>query len=255
MPNAEMRQRRAVSTACVLTLLFGVAPSRAQTAEVIPAATIPAATIPAATIPAATVDALHALSQMAAVIFSGQVTAIRRQEPDGGIVEVEFAVEDAVRGVNGDTYTLREWSGLWTAENEPFRVGQRYLMLLHAPGRAGLSSPVGGTDGAIPILGVAGRGSGSPEPAEPAVAASSATDGRMVDLRWVAARVARTVSYAAEPVARPTSQPVVLLPNAHAAQVDVTSPSPSVAAASGGAAYSAVLAALRSWELTGYAAR
>ena len=73
-----------------------------------------------------------------------------------GVVEIEFAVEDAVRGVSGGTYTLREWAGLWPAGDEPFRVGQRYLMLLHAPGAAGLSSPVGGMDGAIPIRGGTG---------------------------------------------------------------------------------------------------
>jgi hypothetical protein len=32
-----------------------------------------------------------------------------------GVVEITFAVEDAVRGVSGSTYTLREWAGLWPA--------------------------------------------------------------------------------------------------------------------------------------------
>ena len=77
---------------------------------------------------------------------------------------------------------LREWGGLWEGTDERYRVGQRLLMLLHAPGASGLSSPVSGMDGAIPLL-----------------AGASATAEPMVDLRWVAARVSRgPVRYRAE---------------------------------------------------------
>jgi hypothetical protein len=127
-------------------------------------------------------SALADLSQRADVIFAGQVTAVRRHEGQGGAsgtVEIDFAVQDAVRGVAGGLYTLREWGGLWQAGQTPFRVGQRYLMLLHAPGPGGLSSPVGGQDGAIPIRGGAGI--------------------RTVDLRWMAARVERPIAYTEEP--------------------------------------------------------
>jgi hypothetical protein len=172
------------------------------------------------------------MTQMAAVIFAGQVVAIRLPQRAGGVVEIDFAVEDAIRGVSGGTYVLREWGGLWAAGNEPLRVGQRYLMLLHAPGPAGLSSPVGGTDGAIPILGGEAR----------------AADGRVVDLRWVATRVARTVAYGAEPVARSTLQPVALRADARAAQVDVAAMPSSGDGAARGAAYAAVMGALRGWE-------
>jgi hypothetical protein len=149
-------------------------------------------------------EALLAMEQMAGVIFAGQVVAVRRQvgnDGAAGIVEIEFAVDDAVRGVNGGSYTLREWAGLWPAGDEPFRVGQRFLMLLHAPSAAGFSSPVGGMDGAIPI-----RGGG--------LAATSATgagavgaDGLVVDMRWVQTWVVRTLAYRAESVARPTGMP------------------------------------------------
>ncbi len=61
----------------------------------------------------ATEDALHAMTQMAAVIFAGRVVAIRQPQRAGGAVEIEFAVEDAIRGVSGGTYVLREWGGLW----------------------------------------------------------------------------------------------------------------------------------------------
>jgi hypothetical protein len=117
-----------------------------------------------ATPPQSANDALHSMSRLAGAIFTGQVVAVRRIEGVNGatgVVEIDFAVEDAVRGVGGSAYTLREWAGLWPAGDEPFRVGQRYLMLLHVPGAAGLSSPVGGTDGAIPIHGTgAGDGRG-----------------------------------------------------------------------------------------------
>jgi hypothetical protein len=96
------------------------------------------------------VDVLHQLSDKADVIFAGQVLAIRR--PNGGVVEVEFRVDQAIRGCTAGTpYILREWAGLWAGDNQRYRVGQRLLMLLHAPSAAGMSSPIGGLDGAIPI--------------------------------------------------------------------------------------------------------
>ena len=110
----------------------------------------------AQTLPTTSEDALHAMEESAGVIFTGQVTAVRRVGAKGGaagMVEIDFAVQDAVRGVSGGGYTLREWAGLWPGDDEPFRVGQQYLMLLHSPGASGLSSPVGGMDGAIPIRG------------------------------------------------------------------------------------------------------
>src|ERR1700733_12985976 len=100
--------------------------------------------------PETVVDVLHQLSDKADVIFAGQVLAIRR--PGNGVVEVEFRVDEAIRGcTSGTTYTLREWAGLWMADDQRYRVGQRLLMLLHSPGAGGLSSPVSGLDGAIPI--------------------------------------------------------------------------------------------------------
>jgi len=156
--------------------------------------------------------ALREMTQLAGVIFTGPVMEIRRMGGETGVVEIVFAVEDAVRGVSGATYTVREWAGLWPAGDTPFVVGQRYLMLLHTPSAAGLSSPVGGMDGAIPIRGVAGGGMvGANATAEEiagidtggSVAAGSAgagstsgrstVDGRVVDLRWVGTRVTRPV--------------------------------------------------------------
>ena len=100
--------------------------------------------------PQTVVDILHDLSDKADVIFAGQVLAIRR--PNNGVVEVEFRVDQAIRGCTAGTpYILREWDGLWAGDSQRYRVGQRLLMLLHATSAAGMSSPVGGLDGAIPI--------------------------------------------------------------------------------------------------------
>lgn len=205
---------------CVLSLAAAMLSSRAQTPGQLTQQIAPATEIE-----------LHALSRQAGVIFAGQVIAIRHNDAATGVVEIDFAVEDAVRGVNGGTYTLREWAGLWSAANQPFRVGERYLMLLHAPGSAGLSSPVGGSDGAIPIRG-----------------------GGMVDLRWIAARVVRPVAYSAAPLPRPPSLGFNERANAMSgslSQIDLPAPVEAAASSTGSAAYPAVLALLRSWERAG----
>jgi hypothetical protein len=132
------------------------------------------------------IDVLHQLSDKADVIFAGQVLAIRH--PNEGVVEVEFRVDQAIRGwAVGTPYVLREWAGLWAGGNQRYRVGQRLLMLLHAPGAAGISSPVGGLDGAIPIRqgGSVMPSGDTGEPPQPAY----------VDLRWLGAKVPHGVSY------------------------------------------------------------
>ena len=118
--------------ACVLAVLLAAGGGRAQTA--------------AKTVPGTTEDALHAMARQAAAIFAGQVVGVRRVNAiDGatGVVEIQFSVDDAVRGVSGGSYTLREWAGLWAGGDQPLRAGQRYLMLLHAPSSAGLSVNTG----------------------------------------------------------------------------------------------------------------
>lgn len=214
--------------------------------------------------PASTEEALHTMEQQAAVIFAGQVIAVRRLSGASGatgVVEIEFAVDDAVRGVSGNTYTLREWAGMWAAGDQPLRAGQHYLMLLHAPSAAGLSSPVGGMDGAIPIRG------GAEEPAVQARAASAPVDARMVDLRWIATRAVRRISYVA--AVHPTALPVGVHAEAIAAAptpnteatIDLqtcaaVSPAATmIAPAARDAGYATVLTLLRSWVKSGDAAR
>lgn len=134
--------------------------------------------------------ALHQMSSRAGVIFVGTVRDVRRAKVTGigsGVVEIRFDIEQAIRGCSGGSYTLREWGGLWSANDARYRVGQTLLLMLHAPGGTGLSSPVGGMDGAIPL-----RASGT------GVRSSDASTGAaepVADLRWIGAKLTRTVKY------------------------------------------------------------
>jgi hypothetical protein len=220
---------------------------------------------PQTALPQTTNDALRAMSRLAGVIFTGQVIAVRRIEGLNGatgVVEIEFAVEDAVRGVSGSAYTLREWAGLWPAGDEPFRVGQRYLMLLHSPGAAGLSSPVGGMDGAIPIRGT-GRAQATGEAETGSAGTGAPADGRVVDLRWVATRVAQPLQYRISPVVHATALSVPVQEDAAESASNLQSANRGGAEANGttaatalqGTAYTTVLAMLRGWEKTDDATR
>jgi len=91
------------------------------------------------------------LARHATIIFSGRVTEVLRLVPDSGsaepLMQITFAVETGVRGVqNGDQFHLLEWPGRWQS-GERYRLGERYLLFLHAPNAAGLTSPVGGNAG------------------------------------------------------------------------------------------------------------
>jgi hypothetical protein len=135
--------------------------------------------------------ALHQMSDKADVIFVGRVSEVRRLgsgDVAAGVVEIRFEVGQAVRGCTGGSYVLREWAGLWEGDNQRYRAGQRLLMMLHAPNAAGLSSPVDGMDGAIPILrgGSALLGANSSARVAPSA----------VDLRWVGTKLLHPVSYA-----------------------------------------------------------
>jgi len=138
-------------------------------------------------------DALHRMSDEAGVIFAGQVIAVHRQSGGAeasGVVEVEFRVDQAVRGCTaGAPYVLREWAGLWAGGVQRYRVGERLLMFLRTPSASGLSSPVDGMDGAVPIHG------GS----SPLVADSSTVQYPVADLRWVGTQVLHPVSYRTGP--------------------------------------------------------
>ena len=213
------------------------------------------------TFSAATQQALHEMSALASVIFVGRVTAVRHVPGSGGasgVVEIDFAVDEAIRGVSGGSYTLREWAGLWAGGVERFRVGQRLLMLLHAPGAAGLSSPVGGMDGAIPIAGapaVEASVAAARVSAPVSAPGASATENLSVDLRWIATRVARAATYRADSMARGTSRLGQAIgadaPAALAVIPAIEEPAGDPQVPS----YGSVLTALRSWEKENHAAR
>ncbi len=159
--------------------------------------------------------ALRGMTGQAAVMFVGTVTGVRRVGGNGfaaaaGVVEVSFAVERGIRGVgDGESYVLREWGGLWSASEQRYTVGSRLLMLLHAPGATGLSSPVGGMDGAIPV-----KGTSALVAAEDG---SAGVNAPVADLRWVAAKVARPVAYSSRAARQPMAQTRGVVAGAQAA--------------------------------------
>jgi hypothetical protein len=110
------------------------------------------------------------------VVFVGEVEKI---EPKGGVVEITFAVQQPVLGVVGGSYVMREWAGRWTSGQQRYWVGERAMFFLHAPratadGGVGLSSPVEGMMGVVPVVPMGTNG------------------GALLDVRWLAARVRRT---------------------------------------------------------------
>ena len=117
-------------------------------------------------------EALRNLASRAGVAFTGRVVEIRRE---GGVVEVVFAVEQPLLGDVGATYTLREWGGLWAAGQQRYAVGDRVAVFLYAPGGSGLSSPVDGMDGVVPVV------------------QASEDSAPLLDVRRLAARVSRRV--------------------------------------------------------------
>jgi hypothetical protein len=143
----------------------------------------------AAPVPTTVEEALKQMSDAAGVVFSGEVTAVRRRagaNGGSGVVEVDFRVDQAVKGsAAGSVYTLKEWAGLWPVGVERYRVGQQLLMLLHAPGAGGLSSPVGGMAGAIPVRGTS--------EAPGMTSGSTVGTPQIADLRWVGTTVLRVV--------------------------------------------------------------
>jgi len=93
-------------------------------------------------------NALSNLGDRAATVFAGEVTAIR---PLGGVVEIDFRVDQSLKGQPSGAVTLREWSGLWAAGQPRYRLGERAVIFLNPPGANGLSSPVDGMDGILPL--------------------------------------------------------------------------------------------------------
>jgi len=137
------------------------------------------------------------MAAQAAVIFVGQVRAVDRQDAHG-FVDVSFAVQTDLRGTTATTYVLREWAGLWTWQQDRYHVGERLLLLLRPRSSSGFSSPVGGLDGALPLLGglqpplLTADGNVTPDTGASSPSSSNEVAYTRVDLRWIAARVVRS---------------------------------------------------------------
>lgn len=113
---------------------------------------------------------LRGLAAAAQTIFVGQIVKIERR---GGVVDVSFRVEQGVTGATGPVFLLHEWAGLWAPQVQRYAVGQRVLAFVHGASGAGLSSPVHGAEGLVPIV---VQGANAP---------------RLLDVRRVAAAVVR----------------------------------------------------------------
>ncbi len=135
--------------------------------------------------------ALNEMNGRAGVVFAGHVESVDRRDAQG-YVDVRFRVDEAVRGCSKlGSYTVREWAGLWNGGAPRYRAGQRLLMLLHARGPGGMSSPVDGMDGAIPL---ASTTVGPVADTQGQTAADTGSvAGVTADLRWVMARQMRGV--------------------------------------------------------------
>jgi hypothetical protein len=121
--------------------------------------------------PAGVSGVLRSLASRAAVVFVGQVESIK---PNGGVMEIVFRVQQPAIGEVGSTYTLREWSGRWSGGQQHYRLGQRSMVFLYAPSAAGLSSPVDGMAGIVPLIPM------------------GADSDPLLDVRMLATRVQRT---------------------------------------------------------------
>jgi len=142
-------------------------------------------------VPAATAAVLRALASRAGVIFAGQVVRVDREDARG-YVEVVFRIDVPVQVRSQDShYVLREWAGLWAGHAARYCAGQKLLMLLTEPGPSGLSSPVGGLAGAIPLLATRQPPLLHGNDAAPAYTPAEAAQEEAVDLRWVQALATR----------------------------------------------------------------
>ena len=190
-----VRARLRVGPVLALGLPLGVTGARAQGGKpgraVVRAVGSPVQ--PSGTISAGASTVLAEMASHAGVIFTGQVVAVDRSDA-AGFVDVRFHIDQAVRGCpKSGAYVLREWAGLWTGHSERYRVGQRRLMLLTARGPAGMSSPVGGMDGAIPLVAMGTEPLANATGVAPADAGLGAA-AYGVDLRWIEARALRSTA-------------------------------------------------------------
>jgi hypothetical protein len=93
----------------------------------------------------------HRMVHSAGIIFSGTVINIEPRPASGGqsleTVAITFRVDDAIRGATpGETLTISQWTGLWSA-GQRYRIGERVVLFLYPASRLGLTSSVSGLMG------------------------------------------------------------------------------------------------------------
>jgi len=101
------------------------------------------------------VSELRQMTRHSGVIFAGRVLSVQHLRPrfsnEVPTMRVTFRVEKGIRGARtGSLFVLREWAALWNS-GERYRVGERVLLFLYPPSKAGLTSPVAGARGRFPV--------------------------------------------------------------------------------------------------------
>ena len=94
---------------------------------------------------------LRQLTRAAGSIFAGRVLSVSSARTQTGgdspMIRITFQVEQGLHGVRtGARLTIREWVGAW-GMGERYRVGERWLLFLYRPSKAGLTSAVAGARG------------------------------------------------------------------------------------------------------------
>jgi hypothetical protein len=168
----RIKSHRVLMLTTVASVLASAASARLAAAQLLKE-TVVAEPLPAAATGATDVPSvMRSLSARAGVIFVGQVEKI---QPNSGVVDIVFSVQQHVSGDVGETYTLREWSGKWAGGQQRYRVGERAMVFLYPPNAAGISSPVDGMAGVVPIV------------------PTGADEEPLLDVRFLATRVERPV--------------------------------------------------------------
>lgn len=134
------------------------------------------------TVPATLGQALRQMTEQSGAVFIGRVQAIHFDtaplaSQQAGTVTITLEVLTPIYAANGSLaghYTLREWGGLWTMGRQRYAVGQRALFFLRPPNAAGISTPVGGQMGMVPLV------------------PGAATQTPLLDARLLAANLQRT---------------------------------------------------------------
>ena len=105
----------------------------------------------ALTVRALTLDDLVARADR---IVYAQCVSVTPLAPPGAlpVVEITLAVEETLKGAAGERLTIRQLGGRWRKLLPTCRAGDEVVLFLHAPSRAGLTSPVGMQQGYLRVV-------------------------------------------------------------------------------------------------------